>query len=134
MKDTKVTVLMTVYNSQNFLGSAIESILSQTMTGFELLIAYNDSIDGSLEVVRSFRDARIRIIELGAAKGVTAARIAALEEARGEYIATLDADDIAYPDRLAAQSRVLDERSDVGLVGANYEIIDVLNKTDRKSV
>lgn len=121
---------MAVYNAQKFLGTAIESVLSQTMGDFELLVTYQDSIDGSLEVIRSYRDPRIRVLELGPTKGVADARKTALEKARGEYIATLDADDFAYPGRLAAQSRLLDESSDVGLVGAYFEIVDESNRVE----
>ena len=99
----KVSVLMPVYNGADVLGVAINSILAQTLTDFELLIVNDGSTDGTLQVVRSFHDPRIRVIDLATNQGLVNALNTGLAEARGEFLARMDHDDIAHPARLQKQ-------------------------------
>src|SRR6266705_845891 len=120
----KVTVLMAVYNAENYLRQAIESILSQSFEEFELLINDDGSTDHSAEIIQSFRDSRIRAIQNPINQGEERVRNQCLQIARGEYIAVLDADDIAHQDRLQIQTDFLDRHRDISLVGSPLEIID----------
>ena len=115
---------MTVYNGQAFLREAIESILNQSYTDFELLIADDASTDRTPDIIRSYRDSRIRVVHHESNRGVAYTRSRALPLAKGEYVAVLDADDVSYPYRLETQVAYLDSHPDVVLLGSSYEIID----------
>lgn len=113
----KVTVLMPVYNAETFLREAIDSILAQTLTDFELLVIDDGSADGSADVVRSYGDARIRLVSNEQNLKLTATLNRGLDMARGEYVARMDADDVSLPARLARQAAFLDAHPAVGLCG-----------------
>jgi glycosyltransferase involved in cell wall biosynthesis len=119
-----VTVLMPVYNAGRYLGPAIESILQQTFRDFELLIVNDASTDGCEEILRSFSDNRIRILEnennLGLAKSLNRG----LQAAAGELIARQDADDLSHSKRLESQVQFLRAHPDIALVGTQALIID----------
>lgn len=114
----KVTVAVPVYNRERYVRDAIDSILAQTFTDFELLVIDDGSTDGSREVVQAFRDPRIRLVCNGANLGIPKTRNAAVRLARGEYLAFLDSDDTALPKRLAKQVAFLDGHPDHAAVGA----------------
>jgi hypothetical protein len=124
MNAPKVTVMMAVYNAENYLRQAIESILSQSFDDFELLIHDDGSTDHSAEIIQSYRDSRIRAVLNPINQGEERVRNQCLQITRGEYIAVLDADDIAHRDRLKIQTDFLDRHRDISLVGSRYEIID----------
>lgn len=124
MINPKVSVLMPVYNAELFIKEAIESVLKQTYTDWELIIADDGSTDTSIEIAESFADQRIRIERDKENRGIVFARNRVLTLARGEYIAWLDADDISLPDRLQTQVNFLDAKADIGLVGTWIELID----------
>ena len=93
---------MPVYNASRYLRDCIDSILSQSFTDFELLIVDDGSTDDSVEIIRSYSDSRIRLIEnkhdyIGSLNLL-------LQEARGKYIARMDADDVMLPNRLTQVS------------------------------
>ncbi|MBI1896287.1 MAG: glycosyltransferase family 2 protein [Acidobacteria bacterium] len=118
----KVSVIISAYNEERHLGLAITSILSQTFSDFELIVVDDGSSDGTLTVVRSFGDARIRILELQHG-GLASALNAGILAARGGYIARLDADDVALLDRLEEQVRFLDGHAEYGIVGAQCTVL-----------
>lgn len=124
IENPRVSVVMPVYNGESYLAEAIDSILSQTMTDFELLVVNDGSTDGSKAIVKSYDDPRIRLIETEANSGVVAARNLGLAHAGGEYIALLDCDDFAYPSRLAEQAAFMDEHPEFGMIGSWVEIMD----------
>lgn len=124
IKNPKVTVMMPVYNGERYISDAIKSILSQTLRDFELLIMNDGSTDNTLRVVRSFNDPRIRIIENEKNLGTILTRNRGLKECRGEYVAMLDSDDLAYPERLQKQVDFLDKNPDFGLVGTWVDLMD----------
>ena len=112
----KVTVIMPTYNAEKYLREAVDSILGQTFTDFELLVIDDSSTDGTRAILKSYNDARLNIIE-GPCKGISAALNVGLDLAEGEYIARMDADDIAMPRRLEKQTLFLDVHPEVGLCG-----------------
>ncbi len=117
----KVTVLMTLYNKGPYVAEAIHSILNNSFTNLELLVVDDASTDGGLEVVKAITDPRIRILESQVNTGRAAAANRGYDAARGEYVAVLDADDIAHPERLAKQVAFLDSQPEVGVVGSYYQ-------------
>jgi glycosyltransferase involved in cell wall biosynthesis len=123
MNAPKVTVMMMVYNAERYLRQAIDSVLGQTFTDFELLILDDASTDRCLEIIESYSDLRIRIIRNESNRGVAYSRSKVLPLARGEYVAVLDADDIALPERLQVQVSYLDSHPDICLVGSAYQVI-----------
>ena len=112
----RISVIMAVYNGGSFLKPAIESILRQSESRFEFLIIDDGSQDGSAAIIESFKDPRIRLIRNAANRGLAASLNAGLEVARGTYIARLDADDIALPDRLALQLDFLERNPDIAAI------------------
>ncbi len=118
-----VSVLMPVYNAENYLAAAIGSILYQTYTNFELIICDDASTDGSLDVARSFTDPRITILTNSSNLGNAATRNKLTEQAKGKYIAVLDADDIAEADRLEQQVDYLESHPLIGLCGTWVNVI-----------
>ena len=120
----KVSVVMPVYNGESYLAEAIDSILSQTLTDFELLVINDGSTDGSGAIVKGYDDPRIRMVENKSNSGVVAARNLGMANAGGEYIALLDCDDIAYPSRLAEQAAFMDDHPEFSMIGSWVEIMD----------
>lgn len=118
VKNPKVTVFMTVYNGEMFLCSAIESILAQTFGDFEFLILDDGSTDKTSEILRSFSDPRIKIITHTVNKGLVKSRNFGLENARGTYIAIVDADDESLPERFEKQVEFLDTHPEIGAAGS----------------
>jgi glycosyltransferase involved in cell wall biosynthesis len=108
---------MPVYNAENYVKDAIESILNQTFTDFELLIINDGSTDNSKTIIESFSDSRIRLLNNEENTGLAKVRNRGIDEAKGEYIAWLDADDISNPLRLEKQVKLLDERQEIGICG-----------------
>lgn len=124
MRVPKISVLMTAYNSEKYIRSAIDSIINQTYTDFELLIIDDGSQDRTISIVREYYDSRIRLICNPKNLGVGGARQVGLMHAKGEYIAILDSDDIAYPQRLEIQYHYLEKNKDIVLLGTGCEYSD----------
>lgn len=126
----KVTVLMPVYNAEEFLAEAIESILKQSYRAFEFLIINDGSTDKSESIIKQYasKDKRIRLISRENKK-LIATLNEGIEKASGAYIARMDADDISTRDRLKIEVEYLDKHPEVALVGSNYTIIDESGKS-----
>lgn len=118
-----VSVIMPVYNMTEFVGEAIESILQQTFSDFEFIIIDDASDDGTDSVVRSYTDERIVLVRNDSNIGNYASRNKGMQQARGKYIAIMDADDIAMPERLAKQFDYLEAHLDVLAVGTDCVFI-----------
>ena len=114
-----ISVLMPCYNAERFLPEAIQSILDQTFGDFEFVIVDDGSTDNTLNVLRMFaeRDHRIRVIENDHG-GISSALNRGVAECRGEWIARMDGDDIALPDRLEKQVKAARENPRVVVWGA----------------
>lgn len=121
----EVTVAMSVYNARRFVGQAITSILTQTYPHFELIIVDDGSTDGSQKILKRYaaQDERIRLV-CRENRGIARTRNEITQQARGELIAVMDADDIALPDRLARQVEFLKHHPEVVCVGGAQDWID----------
>ena len=114
---------MPVYNTkEEYLRASIESILNQTFTDFELIIVNDGSTNNAEEVVLSYKDDRIKYFKQEN-QGIVGALNNAWSKASGKYIARMDSDDIAYPERFAKQIKFLEENPEYSLVGSWAKII-----------
>ncbi len=120
----KITVLMPAYNAEKYIGDAIESVLQQTFTDFELLIVNDGSTDDTVEVIRSYDDPRIVVIYQDN-KGIAHALNYGLKYARAPFIARFDADDICYPDRLQMQYDFMTANPEYSVIGSAADYIDM---------
>lgn len=120
MSFRKVTAIITVFNGEEFIRRAVESLLQQSMKDVEVLVLNDGSTDATRHILEQIDDARLRVINLPRT-GRAGALAMACREARGLYIANLDADDLSYPDRLEKQANFLDENPDHGWVGCGEE-------------
>lgn len=123
MTKPRVTVLMSVHNGGRWLRAAVESVLAQTWRDFEFLILDDASTDDSAAQIAAFCDPRIRLLRLEENLGLTRCLNLGLREARGEFIARQDADDLSAPERLEKQVAFLDQHPACALVGAQARVI-----------
>lgn len=125
-----ISVLLPVYNAEKYIDQSIQSILNQTYTNFELLIIDDGSTDNSLSVIQCFDDTRIKIIQNKKNLGLIKTLNKGIDLAQGKYIARMDADDIAMPNRLEKQIAFLENKPQYALVGtqANFIFGDKLSK------
>ncbi|MEY9868464.1 glycosyltransferase involved in cell wall biosynthesis [Peribacillus sp. B2I2] len=128
----KITVFMPVYNTELYIEESIMSILNQTFSDFELLIIDDGSTDRSLDIIRSIKDSRIRLVQNDVNKGLPYTRNLGLKLAAGEYFAVMDSDDIARRDRLERQVNFLQENNNIPIIASNY-ILQYGNGKFRKS-
>ncbi|MBL4699027.1 MAG: glycosyltransferase family 2 protein [Phycisphaerales bacterium] len=119
------SVLMPVFNTEKYLAQAIESILSQTYTDFELIIINDGSTDNSETIVRHYErvDNRVRVFTRKN-QGVVSTRNELLQAAESEYLAWMDSDDVSHPNRLELQVREMDSHPDLVAVGGQAQYID----------
>jgi len=129
----RVTVLSAIYKDAAFVRQAIESVLAQTFTDFELLIMNDASVDDSRTIAASYNDPRIRIVDNDHNLGLTKSLNRGLALARGELIARFDGNDVCFPQRLAKQVEFLDEHPDVAVVGVQSTIIDTAGNRIRRA-
>lgn len=130
----RVTVLMAVHNGEAFLPATLASLASQTLRDFELLVVDDASTDGTAQILTDAArsDDRIRVLQNAQNLGLTRSLNVGLGEARGDFIARLDADDLADPQRLEIQAGFLQENPDHVLVGACEQVIDSDGRKLRK--
>lgn len=119
----KVSVLMTCYNAASTIEESVNSVLAQTFTSFELVLVDDLSSDNSISLIEKIDDSRIKIKKLTTRHRRTKALNQGFNLCRGEYIAVLDADDIAEPTRFEKQVAVLD--ADQKIVGVGTWYIDI---------
>ena len=121
-----VSVIMPVYNGERYLAEAIESILAQTFTDFELIIVDDGSRDRSLEIIRDFekRDERISVIQRETNRGEGDARNSGVAASNGQYIANMDCDVVSLPERLEKQVEYMQANPEIGLLGTRARIVD----------
>ncbi|WP_166267078.1 glycosyltransferase [Providencia sp. M-27] len=112
-----VSIVLPLYNSENFIEETIISILNQTYTRFELLIINDGSTDNSINIVKTFNDPRINIIENDCNRGLVYTLNRGLLLCTGKYIARIDADDICYPHRIESQVLFLENNSTISVCG-----------------
>ncbi len=119
----KISVVMSAYNAEKYIAEAIDSILGQTFGDFEFIILDNCSEDHTVEIIRSYHDARIRFVQNETNLGLAGSLNKGLELSTGQYIARLDADDVSYPNRFAAQVKYMDAHPEVCLCAGRYDLI-----------
>jgi glycosyltransferase involved in cell wall biosynthesis len=119
-----VSVIMPVHNAAPFVEDAVRSVLTQTEADLELIIADDVSTDGSADVVGAINDSRLRLLRSRSPLNAAGARNLAMEEARGTFIAFLDADDFAERNRLAEQIRFLRQTPGATIVASEVALID----------
>lgn len=117
-----VSVIIPAYNSARFVGATIDSVLSQTYLDYEIIVVDDGSTDNTAKLLRPYRDRIKHIYQEN--QGVTAAQNAGVRLAEGRYVIFSGADDLLFPNQLLTQARMLDERSDVGLVVSGWQYID----------
>lgn len=123
----RVSVVMSVFNGEPYLREAVDSIANQTFADFEFIIVDDGSTDGTADILKSYDDPRIQVIDQEN-RGLTASLNQAAGLANGRLIARMDADDISEPTRLEKQVMFMKANRDVGLVGTWYFEIDGQNR------
>jgi glycosyltransferase involved in cell wall biosynthesis len=120
-----VSALVTAYNAARFVGRALDSLLTQTLADLEVIAVDDGSFDRTAEIIDGYarRDTRVRAFHQPN-RGHPVALNRALAEARGEFIAVLDADDLALPDRFERQVAYLQAQPNVGVVGGEVIVVD----------
>jgi len=115
-----VSVIMPVFNRERFVGEAVQSILNQRYSNFELIIVDGGSKDKSIEIIKNFnaRDNRIKIFNQ-MTHGIPSARNEGIRYAQGKYIAIMDSDDISLPERLTIQVEYMEKHPDIGVCGSS---------------
>lgn len=120
----KISVIVSTYNGERYIKETIASLLSQTFGDLELIVSNDGSTDRTTEIVRSFDDNRLIVVESDQNRGIAHSQNQAFSLARGEYIALQDHDDLSLPGRLERQLAFLEEHRNVGLVGSGCIVID----------
>ncbi|MFF0817417.1 glycosyltransferase family 2 protein [Rhodococcus sp. NPDC003318] len=116
-----VTVLVPVYNAGRFVREALDSVLTQDLRDFELLVIDDGSTDDTPTVLAMIDDPRVRVVRQDNT-GLVGALNHGLDEARGRFLARMDADDVMAPGRLSAQLRAMHGDPDLVVCGTDYEL------------
>jgi glycosyltransferase involved in cell wall biosynthesis len=116
--DPLVTIALPARNAELTIRQTLESLRWQTLESWELLLMDDGSTDGTADIVRAFGDPRMRVVSAERSAGLATRLNEAIDLARGRYLARMDADDIAYPDRLRAQVDYLECHPEVDLLAA----------------
>ena len=117
-----ISVILPVYNAQQYLQEAVDSILQQTFTDFELLLINDGSTDSSEQIILGYQDSRIVYIKNGINRGLIYSLNKAIDAAKGIYIARMDADDAALPERFEKQLAFL-RKSDAAMVASTVKLV-----------
>ncbi len=121
MPRPKISLIMPVFNREHYLHEAVDSILQQTYPDFEFIIIDDGSQDGSLEIIRSYQDKRIRFLQNSKNLGVAKTLNLGISLAQGPFIARMDSDDISLPTRLEEQIRFMEVNSEIAACGTWVE-------------
>ena len=126
----EISVIIPSYNNAPYIGKAIESILNQSFTDFEVIVIEDCSTDNSREVINSYmeQDSRIHVIHHEKNKGVAAARNSGIQAAKGEFIAILDADDEFLPTRLQLLYEKIIKEPNIALVHSDIFVVNEQKK------
>ena len=120
----KVSVILSTHNDELYIQQAVDSILNQTFTDFEFIILDDASTDKTPDILHKYRDPRIKIITNAQNKGIPASVNVGLAQAKGEYIARMDGDDVSALERFAKQVTFLDANPRIGVVGTQRKYLD----------
>jgi glycosyltransferase involved in cell wall biosynthesis len=118
-----VSVVIPLYNHEQFIAEAVESVLTQTVTDLELIVVDDGSTDNSLDIVQGFTDRRLKVLSQSN-QGAHAAINRGLREATGTYLAILNSDDMYLPTRLEKLTSILETDPQIGLAASYIEVVD----------
>jgi glycosyltransferase involved in cell wall biosynthesis len=119
-----VSIILPAYNCEKYISEAVNSILQQVYDNFELIIINDGSTDNTSSILASISDQRMRVLNNDGNKGLIYSLNRAIDESKGEFIARMDADDIATNDRIEKQVHWLLHHPDTAAVGTFIKIID----------
>lgn len=125
------SIVLCTYNAKTYLDECIQSLLNQTFSDFELIIVDDGSSDGTLAYLEGIQDPRVKLVRLGRNHGLIHARTQGFQAASGRYIAVMDADDIAAPNRLEEQFRAM-EKGGLDVCGTFHTTLD--NATGKRRI
>lgn len=128
----KVSVIIPVYNCENFIEETVRSVLAQTYQDFEIIVVDDGSKDRTGEIIRNIKDSRVVYIRQENA-GVSKARNNGIQSSKGEYIALLDHDDLWLPEKLEKQIPLLENNPELGMVYSDCYIINLKGNIIGKS-
>lgn len=131
--DPLISVIMATYNGEEHISEAIQSILNQSFTDFEFIIVDDGSTDGVADKIKSFRDTRIKFIKKEVNTGIAESLNLGIASAKGQYIARMDDDDVASPERFEEQLKAFKEDQELILCASNV-IIDQQEKIKTKGL
>ena len=116
----KVSIIIPVYNSSEYLKECINSVINQTYKNLEIIIVNDKSTDNSLSIINSFSDKRIKVINLKENSGVSVARNKGVEVSTGDYICFIDSDDYWYLDKIKKQVEFIKDKA---FIYSDYEYL-----------
>lgn len=120
----RISVIVPAYNVEQYIAATLDSLLRQTLSDFEVIVVDDGSTDATTRVVESYDDQRIFLVRHSKNQGLATARNTGFLHAQGEFIALLDADDLALPTRLAEQVAALENDPTLGMVGSHVGVLD----------
>jgi glycosyltransferase involved in cell wall biosynthesis len=124
-----ISVVMPVFNGENYLKEAIDSILNQSYTHFEFIIINDGSTDKTASILKQIKDDRLKIIHFENNQGLIPALNRGFQEAKGAFIARMDADDVALPQRLKLQVAAMQQHPEWIACDSDYYLFDRKSKT-----
>ena len=128
MTHPQVSVILSVYNQAQYLPQAIISILNQSLTDFEFLIIDDGSTDSTPQILKGYRDRRITVFTHRRSLGLATSLNQLIHRSQGNYLTRMDADDIAYPQRLKVQRDYLTRHPRIAACGTAVDLIDLAGK------
>jgi len=128
LSKSKLTVLMTVHNCQDYVEHSIKSLINQSYNKWKLVVIDDCSTDDTLHIIKKIKDRRIKIYKLRKRIGRTRALNVGLRYCKSKYIAILDADDISYKKRFKIQVKFLENNNNISLVAAWWKAINYKGK------
>ena len=132
MNNKLVSVIIPVYNAEFYIQLALESVSKQTYQELEVIVIDDGSTDGTLRILETFCDPRIKVISRGN-RGLISTLNECIELSSGEYIARMDADDICYPTRIEEQIKYLSKNKEIGVLFTGLEYIDAQGKVFKQN-
>ena len=120
----QLSVIIPCYNGEKYISQAIQSVLDSTHQDFEIIVTNDGSTDGSVSRIEAFDDSRILLFNFDRNRGVAAATNNCIEQARGKYVAILDADNVYLSSKLETQIQFLENHPEIGAVFTWVELID----------
>jgi glycosyltransferase involved in cell wall biosynthesis len=132
MQTPLISVILPVYNCEKYISTAIQSILNQTYSNFELIIINDNSTDNSEKEINAFKDPRIKYNKNPENLKLIQTLNIGIQLSKGEYIARMDADDISYPERFEKQIIFLEKNKEVGVLGTSFKLLKENSLNDNR--